>query len=245
MTETKEKIVGILGGMGPEATVDLMQRIIRLTPALDDADHIRCIVDNNPKVPSRIKAIIEGDGEDPGPCMADMGRRLETWGADFLAIACNTAHYYYDAVQQAVSIPVINLIDLVADHVNDNFPNQRKIGILASPAVSMTGLYTQRFSRLGIEDVWPEPDHQASLLSIIRAIKKGNTGSNVRDDYKRVCQNLMQRGAEIALIACTELSALGGDLPLKSLDAAEILAMEIVRVATNRKGLVDRIDRGL
>ncbi|RLB91348.1 MAG: aspartate racemase RacD, partial [Deltaproteobacteria bacterium] len=91
MTQTSEKIVGILGGMGPEATVDLMQRIISLTPALDDIDHIRCIVDNNPKVPSRIKAIIEGDGEDPGPCMADMGRRLESWGADFLVIACNTA----------------------------------------------------------------------------------------------------------------------------------------------------------
>ena len=104
-----EKIVGILGGMGPEATVDLMQRIIRLTRAVDDIDHIRCIVDNNPKVPSRIKAIIEGDGEDPGPCMADMANRLETWGADFLVIACNTAHFYYNAVQDAVDIPVINL----------------------------------------------------------------------------------------------------------------------------------------
>ena len=245
MTETKEKIVGILGGMGPEATVDLMQRIIRLTPALDDADHIRCIVDNNPKVPSRIKAIIEGDGEDPGPCMADMGRRLESWGADFLVIACNTAHFYYDAVQLAVNIPVINLIDLVASYVKDNFPNHRKIGILASPAVAMTGLYTQRFSRLGIEDVWPDPDHQAFLLSIIKAIKKGDTNSKVCDEYSKVCQNLAHHGAEIALIACTELSALGGDLPLPSLDAAEILAIEIVQVATNRKALEDRADRGV
>jgi len=235
MTEKREKIVGILGGMGPEATVDLMQRIIRLTPALDDADHIRCIVDNNPKVPSRIKAIIEGDGEDPGPCMADMGRRLESWGADFLVIACNTAHYYYGAVQEAVNIPVINLIDLVASHVKDNFPNQRKIGILASPAVAMTGLYTQRFSRLGIEDVWPDPDHQAQLLSVIKEIKKGNTGETVRDDYKNVYENLMKKGATLLIIACTELSALGGKLPIKALDAAEILALEIVHVAKNRK----------
>lgn len=235
MTEKREKIVGILGGMGPEATVDLMQRIIRLTPALDDADHIRCIVDNNPKVPSRIKAIIEGDGEDPGPCMADMGRRLESWGADFLVIACNTAHYYYGAVQEAVNIPVINLIDLVASHVKDNFPNQRKIGILASPAVAMTGLYTQRFSRLGIEDVWPDPDHQAQLLSVIKEIKKGNTSETVRDDYKNVYENLMKKGATLLIIACTELSALGGKLPIKALDAAEILALEIVHVAKNRK----------
>ena len=237
MTQKKEKIVGILGGMGPEATVDLMQRIIRLTPALDDADHIRCIVDNNPKVPSRIKAIIEGDGEDPGPCMADMGRRLESWGADFLVIACNTAHYYYDAVQHAVDIPVINLIDLVATHVNNHFPDQGNVGILASPAVAMTGLYAKRFRALGIDDVWPDPDHQERLLGIIKAIKKGDTGDRVRADYAGVCKNLKQRGASLAIIACTELSALGGNLPIDCVDAAEILATEIVQVATNRKGL--------
>ena len=235
MTEKKEKTVGILGGMGPEATVDLMQRIIRLTPALDDVDHIRCIVDNNPKVPSRIKAIIEGDGEDPGPCMADMGKRLESWGADFLVIACNTAHYYYDAVRDAVKIPVINLIDLVSNHVKVNFPDHDKVGILASPAVAMTGLYAKRLKKLGIEDVWLDPDYQDRLLNIIKAIKKGNTDSTVRDDYRKVCGNLLHKGAKIAIIACTELSALGGELPINALDAAEILALEIVQVAKNKK----------
>ena len=131
-----EKVVGILGGMGPEATVDLMQRIIRLTPALDDIDHLRCIVDNNPKVPSRIKAIIEGHGEDPGPHMAEMARKLEAYGTDFLVIACNTAHYYYETVKEAVEIPVINLIDLVASHIKQQYPRQDKVGILASPAVA-------------------------------------------------------------------------------------------------------------
>jgi len=232
-----EKTVGILGGMGPEATVDLMQRIIRLTPALDDIDHIRCIVDNNPKVPSRIRAIVEGDGEDPGPCMADMGRRLESWGADFLVIACNTAHYYYDAVRDAVRIPVINLIDLVSDYMKVNFPEHDKVGILASPAVAMTGLYAKRLGKLGIEDVWPDPDYQETLLNVIREIKKGNTGSKVRDDYAEVCENLLHKGAEIAIIACTDLSTLGGDLPIKTLDAAEVLALEIVQVAKNGKEL--------
>jgi aspartate racemase len=237
MTEAKEKIVGILGGMGPEATVDLMQRIIRLTPALDDVDHIRCIVDSNPKVPSRIKAIIEGDGEDPGPCMADMGRRLESWGADFLVIACNTAHYYYDAVQDAVDIPVINLIDLVTRHVKTHFPDQGIVGILASPAVAMTGLYAKRFKPMGIDDIWPDPDHQKRLLGIIKAVKKGDTGDRVRSDFAGVCENLKERGASLAIIACTELSALGGTLPIDCVDAAEILASEIVQVATNRKRL--------
>jgi aspartate racemase len=237
MTELKEKIVGIIGGMGPEATVDLMQRIIRLTPALDDIDHIRCIVDNNPKVPSRIKAIIDRDGEDPGPCMADMGKRLETFGADFLAIACNTAHYYYDAVQTAVNIPVINMIDLVSLHVKTKFPEQDTIGILASPAVAITELYTKRLKKLGIKDIWPNPDYQESLFTVIKEVKKGNTGHAVRGAYENVCEHLAKKGIKTAIIACTELSALSSSLPIGTIDAAQILAMEIVQKAKNIKKL--------
>lgn len=235
MTTEQEKIAGILGGMGPEATVDLMQRIIRLTPAMDDADHVRCIVDNNPKVPSRIKAIIEGDGEDPGPCMADMGRRLESWGADFLVIACNTAHYYYDAVREAVDIPVIHLIGLVTDHIRRHFPDHREIGILASPAVNMTGLYAQKFAPAGLTDIWPEPDVQDQLLGVIKSVKKGDTGSGVVRAYQDVCAHLRDKGAGLAVVACTELSALDADLPVQAVDAAQILAREIIDAAKNRK----------
>ena len=231
MTEKKEKIVGILGGMGPEATVDLMQRIIQLTPALDDIDHIRCIVDNNPKVPSRIKAIIEGDGEDPGPCMADMARRLESWGADFLAIACNTAHYYYEVVSNAVKIPVINLIDLVVSHVKQTSPECSKIGILASPAVRMTGLYEKRFHSAGIEVVYPGPVFQERLFNVIKAIKTGDTSVEVVQTYKEICENLNSSGVESVIIACTELSVISSDLPFESIDSAEILAREIIAVA--------------
>ncbi|HKJ98703.1 MAG TPA: amino acid racemase [Desulfotignum sp.] len=229
MTQTREKIVGIIGGMGPEATVDLMQRIIRLTPATDDKDHIRCIVDNNPKVPSRIRAIIEGDGEDPGPVMADMGRRLEAWGADFLVIPCNTAHYYYDAVQQAVNIPVVNMIDRVVEQVKTRFGKEKKIGMLASPAVAITQLYTRRFAALGMAEVWPDPEHQDLLFSIIRQVKTGRISPDLHQQYARVCGYLKDRDVQVAIVACTELSALGGNLPLATIDASQVLAEEIVR----------------
>jgi aspartate racemase len=229
----REKTVGIIGGMGPEATVDLMQRIIDLTPAKDDIDHIRCLVDNNPKIPSRINAIIEGNGEDPGPCMADMGKQLESWGADFLVIPCNTAHYYYDAVQNAVNIPVINLIDLVVNHVKTNFPDHAKIGILASPAVAITGLYTKRLEKLGLKDVWPDPSYQDQLFSVIKEVKKGNTNTRVKENYKKVCENLAYKNATVVIVACTELSALRGPLPITEVDAAQILAAEIVKVVKN------------
>lgn len=236
MSQGQEKVVGIIGGMGPEATVDLMQRLIRLTPAEDDIDHIRCIVDNNPKVPSRIKAIIEGTGESPAPCMADMARRLETWGADFLVIPCNTAHYYYDAVNDAVTIPVIHLIDLVVSHIRKEDPSCKKIGILASPAIRITGLYEDRLRPFGMEGIYPDADAQEALFQVIKAVKKGERDQKVMDRYGRICENLLAQGAASAIVACTELSALGeAKLPVETVDASELLAMEIVAIVKEGK----------
>ena len=233
MPEKKEKIVGILGGMGPQATVDLMQRIIRLTKASDDIDHIRCIVDNNPKIPSRIKAIIEKNGEDPGPCMADMARRLETWGADFLAIACNTAHYYYEIVRRAVDIPVINMIDSVLDHLKQTQPDSSEIGVLASPAIRITRLYEKKFNRVDIKIVYPDHKYQEVLFHVIRQVKAGNIGSSVLGSYTDVCHHLKNKKIFAAIIACTELSALNAKTSLKTIDAADILAKKIIDIAKN------------
>lgn len=231
MARKTEKIVGILGGMGPQATVDLMQRIIRLTKALDDIDHIRCIVDNNPKIPSRIKAIIEKNGEDPGPCMADMAKRLETWGADFLAIACNTAHYYYDEICRAVDIPVINMIDSVLKHLKQNHPLCSKIGILASPAIQITQLYEKKFNRLDIKIVYPDQKYQEMLFHVIKQVKAGNYGSSVLGSYTDVCHHLENKEILTAVIACTELSALNAKTSLQTIDAADILALNIIDIA--------------
>src|SRR5436190_10023963 len=101
-----EKIVGVIGGMGPEATVEFMRRLVAAVPAKDDADHLHVIADNNPKIPSRIKALIEGGGEDPAPVLTAMAQRLEAAGADFLVIPCNTAHYYLPQIAASVRIPV-------------------------------------------------------------------------------------------------------------------------------------------
>lgn len=231
MTENKEKIVGIIGGMGPQATVDLMQRIIRATPALEDRDHIRCIVDNNPKVPSRIKAIIDGNGEDPGPCLADMAKRLEAWGADFIAIACNTAHVYYKAICQAVSIPVINMMDVVLFHLEQQYPGCLEVGILASPAIRITRLYEEKFNPAGIKVIFPDPEAEALLFDVIKKIKAGDLGPAVQKSYKRICSHLEDKGVTLAIIACTELSALAVQASLKTVDAAQILALKIVDMA--------------
>lgn len=230
-----EKVVGIIGGMGPEATVDLLQRIIANTRALDDVDHIRCIVDNNPKIPSRIRAILEGDGENPGPCMAEMARRLEQYGADFLVIPCNTAHYYYDDAAAAVSIPVVHLIDLVVETVLADNPGIGQVGILGSTTIVKTGLYASRFRERGVEVVYPEEEMQEKLFGVIRAVKAGDTSDRVNRHFVDICSHLAGKGATLCILGCTELGVIRADLPLKSYDAAEILAREIVAIVKQGK----------
>jgi aspartate racemase len=230
MSVSREKIAGILGGMGPEATVDLMRRIIRNTPAADDSDHIRCIIDNNPKVPSRLKALLEGGGENPGPAIAEMGRRLESWGADFLAIACNTAHYYYQDVCGAVGIPVLNMVELAVEAAVGKNAGARRIGILASPAVRLTRLYSSPLETRGIEAVYPDGEVEQKLLALIREVKRGGTGRAARGELATVVRHFADKGVRIAISACTELGIILDEYDrITVLDAAEVLAAEIVR----------------
>ena len=220
--------------MGPEATVDLMRRVIRLTPALDDADHIRCIVDNNPKIPSRIKAIIEGTGESPGPCMAEMAAGLESAGADFLAIACNTAHHYYDEIKKNVSIPVIHIVMETLASIQKKNPGLTAVGLLASPAIRITRLYELIFHPAGIRIIYPDDTSQNKLFNIIKAVKAGDTTEEMKDQFKLVCENLRDDGAQLAVTACTELSALNTHTGIETVDAAEVLAQAIVDTALSR-----------
>ena len=201
-----EKTVGVIGGMGPEATVELMRRIVAATPAADDVDHIHIIVDNNPKIPSRIKALIEGGGEDPAPVMAAMARGLETAGADLLAIPCNTAHWYLGAVRAAVSIPVLDMIDLTVCRLARLVPKPQQIGMLASPAVRLTGLFDRRCADEGIVVLYPEPAEDAAILALIRAIKAGQVTDELLRRYDDAVTALEACGAGAHLVACTELS---------------------------------------
>ncbi len=227
----KEKTAGIIGGLGPEATVDLMRRVIRATPAGDDQDHIRMIVECNPKVPSRMKAILEGTGEDPAPSLVTMAEALAAWGADFLAIACNTAHLYLDRIQSAVPIPVLNMIDLTVENVISEKPGIRKAGLLASLTVIRPGLYEAAFEKRGIALLHPSPALQDRLLAAIRKIKTGRQGLSDREALEEAGRDLVDQGAEALIVACTELSVIADELKLKAriFDASQILAEAIVR----------------
>ncbi|MBW1704175.1 MAG: amino acid racemase [Deltaproteobacteria bacterium] len=231
-----DKVVGVIGGMGPEATVDLMMRVIRATPAEDDIDHIRMLVDNNPQVPSRIKAIIEGTGESPAPCMAQMARNLAASGADFLVIPCNTAHYYYDEVCRAVDIPVMNMIDVTVETVLNENASIRTVGLLASKAVLLTGIYTKPFKGKGVDVIYPCPEVQELLMASVCKIKTGKYDIGDREVLQSAAEELVRKRAEALIVACTELSIIcdGLDAGVKVYDSSQVLAESIVRMAKGR-----------
>jgi aspartate racemase len=203
------RTVGVIGGMGPEATVDFLRRVIVATPAKDDADHIRVLVDNNPKIPSRIAALIDGTGEDPLPVLIAMARSLEKQGADFLVIPCNTAHYYLPKIAQAVSIPLLDMVALSVAQLAMLAPKPSAIGMLASPAVQKVGLYAARLKESGFTALFPDADGEAKVLDIIRAVKANAVTHEHRAAYSAIARELREQGAGAFLIACTELSVIG------------------------------------
>ncbi|GAW33033.1 aspartate racemase [Roseovarius sp. A-2] len=223
------KTVGILGGMGPEATILLMQKVMAAVPARDDADHVPLIVHQNPQVPSRIKALIEGTGEDPGPTLARMARDLHAAGAQALAMPCNTAHHYAPAVAGATPLPFLNMLDLTAASLAAQ--GARRVGMLASPATRLAGVFDAPFAAHGLTPVFLSDD--GDLLDIIRAVKAGQGIAKLGPRLTAEAGTLVGQGADHLLVACTELSLMTAALPdaVPQTDSLDCLTTAIVAFA--------------
>jgi len=198
------RMVGILGGMGPEATVLLMQKVIAAVPARDDCDHVPLLVDQNPQVPSRIAHLIDQTGIDPAPALAAMARRLQTAGAQALAMPCNTAHHYAGSIRAAATVPFLDMVALSVAHAQTLAGAGDSVGILASPAVRRVGLFDRAFGPSGLRPVYPDCDD--SMLAIIRQIKARGPDQTARDALARASADLAGRGARLQMVACTEFS---------------------------------------
>jgi aspartate racemase len=223
--------VGILGGMGPEATVLLMRRVLAAVPARDDADHVPLIVDQNPQVPSRIARLIEGTGADPAPMLVAMARRLEGAGAAALAMPCNTAHHYADDIRAAVAIPFLDMVAASARVAAQAAGQGGRVGLLASPAVAQVGLFDRALAAQGAQVIHPADG--PALLTAIRAIKAHGPDDASRTALRDAAAELLARGATVQLIACTEFSLIADALPpgVTGIDTLDVLVAEIVRFA--------------
>ena len=202
-----KKVIGILGGMGPLATADLFQKITLHTVAGKDQEHPRVCVDSNTNIPDRTEALLHG-GEDPVPEMIKSAKRLESIGADFLIMPCNTAHNYYEQVSEAVTIPVLHMIALTRDALKAR--GVKCAGLLATDGTVQTGIYQRTFERSGVELLTPDTAadqaaDQAAVMDIIyNGVKAGDLGHDV-SAFRAACEHLLARGAEVLILGCTEL----------------------------------------
>ncbi len=228
--------IGILGGMGPAATVDIFSKIVKLTPAATDQEHIRIIIDNNPKIPNRIAAL-SGKGTDPVPAMIESAQSLEAAGADFLIIPCNTAHLFIHKLKQHLKIPLLSIVEVSAAFIKSNYPLVKKAGILGTTPTVESGLYRDVFAQIGITLVSPESElqHNSVMEAIfgIQGIKAGNTQIHPREMLIMAAEQLAAQGAEIILMACTEIPIVlkSGDIAVPLVDLNSILAMAAVKKA--------------
>ena len=225
-----KKVIGILGGMGPAATADLFTKIINNTEAGCDQDHLHVIIDSNTNIPDRTEALIHG-GADPTEPMTQSARRLAEAGAELIVMPCNTAHYFYDELEQAVEIPVVNIVEETIRYAKARVQDLSCVGIMATTGTIVTGTYQKYAERAGLSFAVPDEDEQDLLMQIIYdGVKAGKPVP--RADFDRVANHLRAKGAQCLILGCTELSVLKRDLPINDpdvLDSIDVLASETVR----------------
>jgi aspartate racemase len=224
-----EAVVGVIGGMGPAATVDFFQRLVETDPATSDADYVHVIVDSDPRVPDRTAFLLDG-GADPRPALVATARRLECAGATLLVMPCNSAHAFAEAIRAAVEVP---LVDWPAEAVREVVETGvTAVAPLTAAGTARIGMYRHALERHGIRCVEPTPSEQADLTAAIAGpagVKRAGPASEPAHRLlTAVARALAKRGAQAILLGCTELSALHGRRPLRAgvpvLDAAQIVA---------------------
>ena len=222
----REKIIGVLGGMGPDATVGLFAQIVRRTRASNDREHLRVIIDNNPKVPDRIAAILAG-GDSCVPELVRSARALKRAGADFIVIPCVTVHYFHGALQKRTSLPVLHIIEETVKRIRRQHPGARRVGLLATTGTIQAGLFQKALKGTKLELLTPSDATQTNVvMKAIYAIKAGGATTQARTLVRSAAQELLDRGAEIVVAGCTEIPLVlkDGDLPVPVIDPIAILA---------------------
>ena len=235
--KTKERgnnyIVGVLGGMGPEATVHFMSEVIAMTPASGDRDHIRMLVDNNPQVPDRQEAIHGNDAAVRAELLA-MAKQLEASGADFLVMPCNTAHAFIDDAIMSVSIPFVHIIQETVKEIESAYPQVERVGVLATDACLLAGVYQEELLAKNKMAILPGSEDQLECMSLIANIKTGNTSSDVRHRMAELAGRLVAQGAETVIAGCTEIPLVLENSGIKAplISSTAVLAKCTVAFAT-------------
>nr|WP_300003623.1 amino acid racemase [Tissierella sp.] len=219
------KKLGILGGMGPLPTIKLFEMIVSMTDANRDQDHIHIIIDNNTKIPDRTSFLLDNNKESPVISLVESAKMLEKAGSDLIVMPCNTAHYYYKELKEAVEIPFLNMIEETAIWIKKNHPELKNIGLLATDGTIRAGIYDNIFLNYGINIVKPSEGKQKYIYDLIYNLKENKEQKDLEGIY-RAMEEIEAQGAEVFIAGCTEVSVALDTFKIKGdfIDPMKIIA---------------------
>jgi aspartate racemase len=236
--------IGVVGGVGPAATVDFIDKVVKRTEATRDQEHIKMVVEQNPQIPDRTANLI-GDGEDPTIPLYATCQRLEAAdGADAIAIPCNTAHAFVERIQKHLSIPIINMLSETVAHIRSAYPDAMRVGLLATHGTVQSGVYQDIIEDVGLSLVTPDAPIQQLVMNAIygeAGVKAGFTEGQCQEDLYTAIAHLRDKGAEAVILGCTELPLIAPTPEIAAregfpilLDPTAILALKCVALARGR-----------
>ena len=223
------RVAGVLGGLGPAATIGFMQRVLEFGAAGEEQEHVPLLVNQNPGVPNRQQAILEA-GPSPGPALAEMARALERAGADFLVMPCATAHAWQQEIADASTLPLASIVDASLRAVP---ADAATIGVLETPACRRAGLFTAALLGAGLDYCALADDECAKLMKVAYAVKGGDRGIPQKKAAVELAAVLARRGARAIIAACTELPLVlsGDDVDVPLVVSTDALAEQTVAIA--------------
>ena len=236
--QSESKTVGVLGGLGPEATLDFFAKVLAKTRADTDQEGLRLLIDNNPAVPNRNEGVA-GTGPSPAPMLAEMARGLERAGADFLVMVCNAAHAFEGAITDAVDVPFVSLIEETVRAAVRRVPNLKTVGVLGSSGCLDAKLYQNAFAAHDVGVLVPEGEARERFMRLLYRIKAGDKGPEVREAMRELAEELLRGGAEAVIAGCTEvpLVLFENDLPCPLINSTDVLVDAAIAYAKGERAL--------
>lgn len=219
--------LGVIGGLGPMATAYFMQRIIEMTDAIQDQEHLQMIVYNCPNIPDRTSYILDTTKENPIPYIIDIADKLKEQGVDCVAMPCITAHYFKNTIENESGVSVIDVIEDTVKLIKDG--GIMRVGLMATDGTVKSRIFQRKMEEHGLEVILPDDKHQKMVMDLIyEDIKKGYS-PNI-DNFNIVKSYLVEHGAQIVILGCTELSVIKRDYDLGSgiCDCLDVLARQSI-----------------
>lgn len=217
------KKLGVIGGLGPMATAFFMQMVIEMTDAKTDQEHIEMLIHNCPAIPDRTSYILGKSMVNPKPEIAAIGQKLVDYGVDVIAIPCVTANYFYEELQEEIKAPIIDIIGETVNHLVA--AGVKKVGIMATDGTIQCGIFQRALEAAGISVVLPGKVGQQHVMHLIYQNVKATKPAEM-ERFVAVSEELREKGAEVIILGCTELSMIRRDEEIGAgyLDAMQVLA---------------------